>query len=211
MTQCRAGVDEGGTIIWAEGDDDPVPADPLSVNAKRPSGHAFSTLSMVTRSKQDLYSFRYNQSLELVMLKYAASRVVPGGKKCHVTGLPKWNETPLRPFSCDVIYHGSSGMKLSVLALAGVTFFAAGTMAIADDNGALTGAVGGAVTGAVVGGPVGAVVGGAAGAAIGGAATGSPRPVVVEPEGPPCATRTQTTTNNNTGASRTTQTTDCAN
>jgi hypothetical protein len=102
-------------------------------------------------------------------------------------------------------------MKLSVLALAGATFFAAGTMAIADDNGALTGAVGGAVTGAVVGGPVGAAVGGAAGAVIGGAATGTPRPVVVEPEGPPCATRTQTTTNNNTGASRTTQTTDCAN
>jgi hypothetical protein len=102
-------------------------------------------------------------------------------------------------------------MKLSVLALAGVTFFAVGTMAIADDNGALTGAVGGAVTGAVVGGPVGAAVGGAAGAVIGGTATGTPRPVVVEPEGPPCATRTQTTTNNNTGASRTTQTTDCAN
>ena len=66
----------------------------------------------------------------------------------------------------------------------GRDFFAAGTMAIADDNRALTGAVGGAVTGAVVGGPVGAAVGGAAGAAIGGAATETPRPVVVEPKDP---------------------------
>jgi hypothetical protein len=99
-------------------------------------------------------------------------------------------------------------MRLSVCILAGTAFLAACTIAFADDNGALTGAAGGAVTGAVVGGPVGAVVGGAAGAVIGGAATGTPRPVVVEPA--PCASRTTTTTNNNTGASRTTQTTDCA-
>jgi hypothetical protein len=100
-------------------------------------------------------------------------------------------------------------MSLSVVTLAGTVFLAACTIAAADDNGALTGAAGGAVTGAVVGGPVGAVVGGAAGAVIGGAATGAPQPVVVEPA--PCASRTRTTTNNNTGASRTTQTTDCAN
>jgi hypothetical protein len=47
-----------------------------------------------------------------------------------------------------------------------------------------------------------------AGAVVGGAATGAPRPVVVEPV-QPCATRTTTMTNNNTGSSRTTQTTDC--
>ena len=100
-------------------------------------------------------------------------------------------------------------MRLSVVALAGASLLAVSTIASADDNGALTGAAGGAVTGAVVGGPVGAAVGGVAGAVVGGAATGAPRPVVVEPG--PCATRTTTTQNNNTGASRTTQTTDCAN
>jgi hypothetical protein len=99
-------------------------------------------------------------------------------------------------------------MRLSVFALAGAAILAVSTIASADDNGALTGAAGGAVTGAVVGGPVGAVVGGAAGAVIGGATTGVPRPVVVESG--PCASRTSTTTNNNTGASRTTQATDCA-
>lgn len=99
-------------------------------------------------------------------------------------------------------------MRLTVLALAGASILVAPTLAIADDNGALTGAAGGAVTGAIVGGPVGAAVGGVAGAVVGGAATGAPRPVVVEPA-QPCATRTTTTTNNNTGSSRTTQTTDC--
>jgi hypothetical protein len=99
-------------------------------------------------------------------------------------------------------------MKFSVLALAATTILGACTIAAADDNGALTGAAGGAVTGAVVGGPVGAAVGGVAGAVVGGAATGAPRPVVVEPA-QPCATRTTTKTNNNTGSSRTTQTTDC--
>jgi hypothetical protein len=101
-----------------------------------------------------------------------------------------------------------SQMRVSVLALAAATILAACTIAAADDNGALTGAAGGAVTGAVVGGPVGAVVGGAAGAVVGGAATGAPPAVVVEPA-QPCATRTTTKTNNNTGSSRTTQTTDC--
>jgi len=100
-------------------------------------------------------------------------------------------------------------MRLTVLALVGAAVLVAPTLAIADDNGALTGAAGGAVTGAIVGGPVGAAVGGAAGAVIGGAATGTPRPVVVEP-GRPCATRATTTTNNNTGSSRTVQTTDCS-
>ena len=37
------------------------------------------------------------------------------------------------------------------------------TVALADGNGAVTGAAGGAVAGAVVGGPLGAAVGGAAG------------------------------------------------
>jgi outer membrane lipoprotein SlyB len=96
-------------------------------------------------------------------------------------------------------------MRLSVLALAGTALVAWSTIASADDNGALTGAAGGAVTGAVVGGPVGAAVGGVAGAVVGGAATGAPRPEPVQP----CATRTTTMTNNNTGSSRTTQTTDC--
>ena len=99
-------------------------------------------------------------------------------------------------------------MRLSVFTLAGAALLAVSTIAAADDNGALTGAAGGAVTGAVVGGPVGAAVGGVAGAVLGGAATGAPRPVVVEPA-QPCATRTTTMTNNNTGSSRTTQTTDC--
>jgi hypothetical protein len=94
-------------------------------------------------------------------------------------------------------------MRLSVVALAGAALVAVSTIASADDKGALTGAAGGAVTGAVVGGPVGAAVGGAAGAVVGGAATGAPRPAQ------PCATRTTTMTNNNTGSSRTTQTTDC--
>ena len=94
-------------------------------------------------------------------------------------------------------------MRLSVVALAGAAILALSTIASADDNGALTGAAGGAVTGAVVGGPVGAAVGGVAGAVVGGAATGAPRPAQ------PCATRTTTMTNNNTGSSRTTQTTDC--
>jgi hypothetical protein len=86
------------------------------------------------------------------------------------------------------------------------------TLAVADGDGALTGAAGGAVAGAVVGGPVGAAVGGVAGGVIGGAASGpAPGPVVVTP-GPgaaPCGAQTTTTTNHNTGASVTRQTTNC--
>ena len=51
-------------------------------------------------------------------------------------------------------------MKSIILAIAVLASAAAPTFAIADGNGAVTGAVGGAVTGAVVGGPVGAAVGG---------------------------------------------------
>ncbi len=84
------------------------------------------------------------------------------------------------------------------------------TLALADGNGAVTGAAGGAVAGAVVGGPVGAAVGGAAGGIVGGIASG-PRPTVVEPVpvGPPCASQTTTTQNDNTGASVTQHTTNC--
>jgi hypothetical protein len=96
-------------------------------------------------------------------------------------------------------------MRDTLFALATLMVVAAPASALADDSSAVTGAAGGAVAGAIVGGPVGAVVGGVAGAAVGGAA--NPAPVVVAPG--PCATRTTTVTNNNTGASRTTQTTDC--
>ena len=44
------------------------------------------------------------------------------------------------------------------------------SLADAQSNNTMTGAVGGAVTGAIVGGPVGAVVGGAVGATVGSAA-----------------------------------------
>jgi len=82
------------------------------------------------------------------------------------------------------------------------------SLALADDQGAMTGAAGGAVAGALVGGPVGAVIGGAAGATMGGAATGPNRTVVVQPTAP-CASRTTQMTNDDTGASRTVTTTDC--
>jgi hypothetical protein len=101
-------------------------------------------------------------------------------------------------------------MRRIIIGLSALAISALPTLALADGDGALTGAAGGAVTGAVVGGPVGAVVGGVAGAAIGGAASG-PGPVVVAPEPARCNTRTTTTQNNNTGASVTRQTTDCAN
>lgn len=91
--------------------------------------------------------------------------------------------------------------------LAGIFVSAVSGAAVADDNGAVTGAAGGAVAGAVIGGPIGAVVGGVAGATVGGAASGPNRTVVV-PAGPPCNTRT-TQTSDNTGYSKTTQTTDC--
>jgi hypothetical protein len=59
-----------------------------------------------------------------------------------------------------------------IVGLAAVTVLAAGSPALADSNGAVTGGIAGAVTGAVVGGPVGAVVGGVGGAAIGNSVTG---------------------------------------
>jgi hypothetical protein len=101
-------------------------------------------------------------------------------------------------------------MRRIIIGFSALTFAALPTLAFADGDGALTGAAGGAVAGAVVGGPVGAAVGGIAGGVIGGAASG-PGPVVVAPGAGPCNTRTTTTQDNNTGASVTRQTTDCAN
>ena len=84
-------------------------------------------------------------------------------------------------------------MRAMLIGLSALTIAALPTLAVADGDGALTGAAGGAVAGAVVGGPVGAAVGGVAGGVIGGAAS-NPRPVVVEPgPGGPCNTRTTTT------------------
>jgi hypothetical protein len=100
-------------------------------------------------------------------------------------------------------------MRVMIIGLSALAITALPTLAVADGDGALTGAAGGAVAGAVVGGPVGAAVGGVAGGAIGGAASG-PAPVVVAPApGGPCNSRSTTTTNNNTGESVTRQTTDC--
>jgi hypothetical protein len=100
-------------------------------------------------------------------------------------------------------------MRATIIGLSTLALAAFPTLAVADGDGALTGAAGGAVAGAVVGGPVGAAVGGVAGGVIGGAASG-PGPVVVAPApGGPCSARTTTTTNNNTGASVTRQTTNC--
>jgi hypothetical protein len=101
-------------------------------------------------------------------------------------------------------------MRRIIIGLSALAFAALPTLAFADGDGALTGAAGGAVAGAVVGGPVGAAVGGLAGGVIGGAASG-PGTVVVAPGPAPCNTRTTTTQDNNTGASVTRQTTDCAN
>ena len=101
-------------------------------------------------------------------------------------------------------------MRAMMIGFSAFAITALPTLALADGNGAVTGAAGGAVAGAVVGGPVGAAVGGVAGGVIGGTASG-PRPVVVAP-GPgavPCGSRTTTTTNNNTGKSVSRQTTDC--
>ena len=88
------------------------------------------------------------------------------------------------------------GMIIGLSALALTTLPA---VALADGNGAVTGAAGGAIAGAVVGGPVGAAVGGAAGGIIGGAASGPRRPgpvVVGPPPGPaaPCSSRSVTRT-----------------
>ena len=83
-------------------------------------------------------------------------------------------------------------MRAMIIGLSTLALAALPTLAVADGDGALTGAAGGAVAGAVVGGPVGAAVGGVAGGVIGGAAS-DPRPVVVAP--PPGASRA--TANNN--------------
>ncbi len=99
-------------------------------------------------------------------------------------------------------------MRSIIIGLSALTITALPTLALADGNGALTGAAGGAVAGAVVGGPVGAAVGGVAGGVIGGAASG-PGTVVVAPGPVPCNSRTTTTQNDNTGASGTRHTTDC--
>jgi len=100
-------------------------------------------------------------------------------------------------------------MRVMIIGFSTLAIAALPTIALADGDGAVTGAAGGAVAGAVVGGPVGAVVGGAAGAVVGGTASG-PRPVVVAPgPGVPCHTRTTTTQDNNTGASVTRQSTNC--
>jgi hypothetical protein len=101
-------------------------------------------------------------------------------------------------------------MRAMIIGLSTLALAALPTVAVADGDGALTGAAGGAVAGAVVGGPVGAAVGGVAGGVVGGAASGpAPAPVVVAPGAAPCGSRTTTTTNNNTGASVTRQTTNC--
>jgi hypothetical protein len=59
--------------------------------------------------------------------------------------------------------------------LAAATFCGSSSLALANEQGAITGGVGGAAVGAVVGGPVGAVVGGVGGAAIGASMTGHHR------------------------------------
>jgi hypothetical protein len=104
-------------------------------------------------------------------------------------------------------------MRGMIIGLSALAITALPTLALADGDGALTGAAGGAVAGAVVGGPVGAAVGGVAGGVIGGAASGppAPGPVVVAPAPEPvapCSTRT-TTKSDSYGNSVTHQTTNC--
>jgi hypothetical protein len=101
-------------------------------------------------------------------------------------------------------------MRSMIIGLSALAITALPSLALADGDGVVTGAAGGAVAGAVVGGPVGAAIGGVAGGVIGGAAS-QPRPVVVAPGpgAPPCNSRITTTTNNNTGARVTQQSTDC--
>ena len=64
-------------------------------------------------------------------------------------------------------------MRGMIIGFSTLAIAALPTMAIADGDGAITGAAGGAVAGAVVGGPLGAAVGGVAGGVIGGAAFGT--------------------------------------
>src|SRR5271157_2943285 len=99
-----------------------------------------------------------------------------------------------------------------IIGLSALAITALPTLALADGDGALTGAAGGAVAGAVVGGPVGAAVGGVAGGVIGGAASGpGPGPVVIAPppgQAVPCSTRSVTRTDSE-GNSVTHQATNC--
>jgi outer membrane lipoprotein SlyB len=92
--------------------------------------------------------------------------------------------------------------RLIVLGLSAGLFLAP-LGAMADSNGAVTGAAGGAVTGAIVGGPVGAAVGAGAGAVVGGAATDKPDRVVV-----PCD-KTTVHQEDDVGNTRTVQETNC--
>jgi hypothetical protein len=106
-------------------------------------------------------------------------------------------------------------MRWNLLILAaGAALVVLPQLALADGDGAVTGLVGGAVAGAVVGGPVGAVVGGVAGTVVGGAVTSPHREVItVQPVArpvDPCVSRTTETTDNS-GNSRTTQSTNCPN
>jgi hypothetical protein len=132
------------------------------------------------------------------------SRVVPS-----VSGSLRFGTIPSNK-ALPFLSIEEDSMRRSLIGLSAFAFAVLPTLALADGDGALTGAAGGAVAGAVVGGPVGAAVGGVAGGVIGGAASG-PQPVVVAPGPAPCHTRTTTTQDNNTGASVTRQTTDCAN
>lgn len=101
-------------------------------------------------------------------------------------------------------------MRSMIIGLSALAIGALPTLALADGNGAVTGAAGGAVAGAVVGGPVGAAVGGAAGGIVGGSASGHDhRPVVVAPvPAAPCSSRSVTRTDSE-GNSVTHRATNC--
>jgi hypothetical protein len=137
---------------------------------------------------------------------------VPSGSPSHrLVAASFGTNRPTARFLISIEWNKEDIMRRLIIGCSTLALTALPTFALADGDGALTGAAGGAVAGAVVGGPVGAAVGGVAGAVIGGAASG-PGPVVVAPApgAGPCNTRTTTTTNNNTGASVTRQTTDCS-
>jgi hypothetical protein len=72
------------------------------------------------------------------------------------------------PGSLCLPTHVEVSMSKAILALSAALFVCASApIALADEGGAMTGAVGGAAVGAAVGGPVGAVIGGVGGAAVG--------------------------------------------
>ena len=96
-----------------------------------------------------------------------------------------------------------------VIGLSALAIMAVPGLALADGNGAMTGAAGGAIAGGVAAGPLG----GAAGRIVGGAASGPqrPRPVVVAPPpgpAPPCSSRSVTRTDSE-GNSVTHRATNC--